>query len=1282
MKKITSVLFMVSLFLSSVSLSAQELIISEVVDATLPGGLPKFVELTNIGDVPIDLSEFSIGNFSNGGTTLGGGTSTVLSGSLAPSESYVISYENGDGPGSGSFFNTYGFDLDNFDLGSFINGDDVIALFQGPATGDGSDATLIDLYGVIGVNGDDEVWDYTDGFGVRNTNVTSPNASFTPAEWSFGAANSLETGDDVTELALILANTTPGTFGDIAPLGTTLSIAADNAVRAEGDTGTTDFTFIVTRSGDVVGTTNVDFGVTGDVDASDFGGTLPSGTLSFMPEQTSQTITVSVSGDTEDESDEMFTVTLSNATNGATIQTASADGIVQNDDSPGGAVSIVINEILFDPAPDLPGDANGDGTRDGSEDEFIELVNMGADPLDISGWTISDLVQVRHTFPTNTILNPMQAIVVFGGGTPVGSFSGAVVQTASGGFLGLNNGGDTVTLNNGTADIAMEAYSNTIADESTTRDPDLTGSFIGHSSASSSGGALFSPGTRIDGTPFSGNSIPLPSLVFNELRISSSGASDDDSNYLEIFGNPNVSLDGLSLVAISGEFAPGQVDFVFDLTGFSTDANGFFLLANPTITSAIPQAELEGTDVTSDFDFFGSPSSFLIVSGFTAPQGTDLDSNDDGIFDSDIGMVIDAVSLVDGDANTDVNYGTLILGPDSNGFPPAGIARDIDGTGSYVQLVFNDLSADTPGFTNVPDVVEPGEITEIYTIQGEGHTSPLLNNTVTTTGIVTVVDTNGFYLQDPLGDDNIATSDAIFVFTGGAPTVTVGDELQVTGTVDEFFPGGVGSRNLSTTQISNPSISTTNAGVALPVAQIIGSSGRVPPTQNIDDDAFGAFEPTTDGIDFFESMEAMLVTAEDVVAIAPTNGFGEIFTVVNQGLGASVISERGTLNISPDDFNPEKIQIDEDTGILDFDLPLVNVGATLGNVTGVMGYSFGNFEILPTVDFSANVQNPTLNPETTSLVGTADQLTITSYNVLNLDPNDADGDTDVADGRFTSIAMHIVNNLMTPDIIGLQEVQDNNGSTDDGTTAANNTLQALVDAIVLAGGIAYEFIDNTLITNNQSGGQPGGNIRTAFLYNPNRVALVDGSVRAVGGQGSGEAFNGARLPLVATFLFNGQQVTIVNNHFSSKGGSAPILGVEQDFASRQEDVTVNGSLDERRAQSQAVQDFVDAILTTDVDANIVVLGDLNEFEFISPVLDLETDSGLVNLTNNVNVNERYSFIFQGNSQQLDHILISSSLNNNPEVDIVHVNSEFPDTDSKASDHDPVVALLTLGNTTA
>ena len=219
-----TILTSIALMLGSLASAQDQVIISELVDATLPGGLPKWVELTNCGNTDVDLSGYSIGNFNNGGTTLGGGASTVLSSVIAPGESYVIAYENGDSPGVGIFFDTYGFDPDNFDLGAFTNGDDVIALFQGPATGDGSDATLHDVYGVIGTDGTGEVWEYTDGYSFRNPGAM-PTPVFDASEWTIGGANSLETGDDVEELQLILDLTTPGThdcgtMGEVPAVGT------------------------------------------------------------------------------------------------------------------------------------------------------------------------------------------------------------------------------------------------------------------------------------------------------------------------------------------------------------------------------------------------------------------------------------------------------------------------------------------------------------------------------------------------------------------------------------------------------------------------------------------------------------------------------------------------------------------------------------------------------------------------------------------------------------------------------------------------------------------------------------------------------------------------------------------------------------------------------------------------------------------------------------------------------------------------------------------------------
>ncbi len=643
-------------------------------------------------------------------------------------------------------------------------------------------------------------------------------------------------------------------------------------------------------------------------------------------------------------------------------------------------------------------------------------------------------------------------------------------------------------------------------------------------------------------------------------------------------------------------------------------------------------------------------------------------NGDDAIVLRKNGSIIDSIGQIGVDPGTEWGSGltstrdnTLRRNADtmtgdtdtSNAFNPAdewtGFAQD-----SVDQLgLFPDAAP--------PPVAER----KIYEIQGEGHISAFNGEAVKTTGIVTALASNGFYAQDPDGDGNDATSDAVFVFTDSAPTVAVGDEVEVTGSVSEFTPGGAASGNTSITQISSlESLTTSSSGNALPAATIIGSSGRVPPSETIETGDFNSsFDPATDGLDFYESLEGMVVTIEDAQVVSPTNRFGEITTVANQGANATNqgnpgLNSRGGINLDENDANPERLQIDD--GLLPGNSPSANTGDTLGDVTGVISYGFGNYELLPTEEFS--VTSGGLTQEVTNLVGSDHQLTVASYNVLNLDPGDGD--------RFNDIAGQIVDNLRSPDIVGLQEMQDNSGPTNDGETSASVTAQILIDAIAAAGGPTYTYVEIPP-EDGQDGGQPGGNIRVGYLYNEDRVELVEASVERILDTDGDDAFAATRKSLAAKFIFNGEEVTIINNHLSSKGGSTPLFGTTQP--------PINGRVEERAEQVGVLIDFIQEVFAVDPNANLIALGDFNEFLWELP-LELLSEV-LTDLLTLLDLDDQYSFNFEGNAQALDHFFVSDNLLGFalPEIDILHINTEFAD---QASDHDPIVSRFSIGRVIA
>ncbi|MFI6574663.1 endonuclease/exonuclease/phosphatase family protein [Nocardiopsis sp. NPDC050513] len=575
--------------------------------------------------------------------------------------------------------------------------------------------------------------------------------------------------------------------------------------------------------------------------------------------------------------------------------------------------------------------------------------------------------------------------------------------------------------------------------------------------------------------------------------------------------------------------------------------------------------------------------------------------------------------------------------------------------------------------------VDPGDL-RVHDIQGTTRTSPFTGRDVGgVPGVVTAVSAfgsaQGFWFQDPEGDGDPRTSEGLFVFTGSTtPDVAVGDAVLVEGRVAEYLPQADAH---TITQLSGARWTVESSGNPLP-GSVRLDADAVPETYAPDhggDISDLDLAPDTYALDFWAAHEHMLVRVEDAPVIAATDPYSALWVTTDPGDDATV--NGGTLYGSYDDPNSGRIKIES---LLDRDtrpFPEANVGDTLTGVTeGPLYYSrFGGFVIRATTLGELAAGNLEREPVREAAPY---ETTIATYNVENLD-----GADDQA--TFDALARGIVEYLDSPDIIGLEEIQDDNGPVNDGTVDADLTLRRLTRAIHEQGGPRYAWrqIDPA---DGQDGGQPGGNIRNVFLFNPRHVRFVDTPggdattpVEVVEGRRGpelsvspgriapqDEAWDSSRKPLVGQFRVRGRDLFVVTNHFNSKGGDQSLHGVVQP-PERPSEV-------QRNAQARLVREFTDELLAMDPDANVVVMGDLNDFPF-SPTLDILTGDGpLANPMADLPENERYNYVFDGNSQALDHILVNAALADRMDYQVVRINSEFHD---QVSDHDPQVLWLDL-----
>jgi predicted extracellular nuclease len=741
-------------------------------------------------------------------------------------------------------------------------------------------------------------------------------------------------------------------------------------------------------------------------------------------------------------------------------------------------------------------------------------------------------------------------------------------------------------------------------------------------------------------------------------------------------GSGAAALDGWSVQYISASPGATTTWQVTPLTG-SVSGGGLYLIGEAAGTGGT--TGLPATQATGSINLSGTSGTVALVDNSTALT---CKTAADCAADSDV------VDLV--------GYGTAVIhegSADAPGLSNTTSAQRTTTTDTDQNGTDFAAAAPTPGAPNSTSGGgtggggTPGPLA-IHDIQGTGFLSPQAGNTVTNVpGIVTGVratgSSKGYWIQDPNPDSNPATSEGIFVFTSSAPAVTTGDSVLVTGKVQEFYPLASGdtvatTSNLSITEIDQTGVSVVSSGNALP-APIVLTPTTVPDTYapdlgggNIESTPI---QPARSALDYYESIEGMRVEVDNARVVGPSDSFGEQYITTKP---TQDVDYRGGTLLTAENATPSgRLEIVPADG----SNPEVNVGDVFtGATVGPIDYSqFGGYFIAATT--LGTVQNNHLAPVVAT--GPAKkQLSIATYNVENLAPSDPAS-------KFTALAQGIVTNLAAPDIIAVEEVQDNDGATDDGVVAADQTISKLTAAVIAAGGPHYDSREIDPV-NDQDGGEPGGNIRVVFLYNPAVVTFDDIGAATVNRSTTGtqvvkkkgeptltlspgridptnSVWNASRKPLVGQFTFNGKDVFVIANHFDAKLGDQSQDGRFQ--------FPAQSSAVQRAGQALAEHNFVNQILAIDKQADVVVVGDLNDYQFSPALSVLKTGTAdgsgksiLTDLITTLPANQQYTYDFDGVSEVLDHILTSKGIGKF-DYQVVHINSEFA---NQTSDHDPQV----------
>ena len=677
-------------------------------------------------------------------------------------------------------------------------------------------------------------------------------------------------------------------------------------------------------------------------------------------------------------------------------------------------------------------------------------------------------------------------------------------------------------------------------------------------------------------------------------------------------------------------------------------------------------------------------------SGIITFPGTAISDNFSAI-DED-GTVVDA-SITGGGA-IGISITNLVAATEVGGELTGTLdVADTTASGPYdVEVTFsNDDDPDaqtaicTVPVTVIPETCPLTDTNQIGEVQGETDTSPLVNTSVTVSGVVVAdfQDTlSGYYVQDLDGDGNANTSDGIFVYNSSYP-VSVGDPVQLTASVSEYN----GLTEL--TSVSQFSICG--------LEQVI-----TPTTISL---------PVTDPGDF-EKYESMLVTFPQDLVISEYYNFGqygEIVLTSERFLTPTAEFEPGPDSITAaDNFALNKITLDDGRSSRNpdpaihpngevFDMTnLFRGGDLVTNVTGALDYKFGLWRIQPTQ--GADYTNTNVRAVTPSDVG--GNIKVASFNVLNYFSTLDDGVNDICgpaedmecrgadtEAEFTRQRDKIIAAIsdIDADVVGLMEIENNLYD------------EAVIDLVaglnVAMGADTYNYVNTGAIGTDA--------IKVALIYKPATINLI-GSYAVLDSSVDSRFLDDKNRPTLAqTFqdAVNGGYVTVAVNHLKSKGSDCNDVG-DPDLG----DGAGNCNLT-RKAAAEAMVDWLATDPTGSGDGDFLIIGDLNSYDKEDPIDAilsgpddvLGTYDDYTDMIFDMIGEDAYSYVFDGQTGYLDHALANATLK--PQitgVDIWHINADEPslidyDMSYKAdaqdllyapdayrsSDHDPVIIGLDL-----